>query len=125
MYIVKNIWLTHMMHLEGLVKAIDIEGLKFELVKCNFAPDSQQCLDHIIKENFVCPWDDNHISIEDFPMEYGRREKVKKRESREDEISGDNQVIHDVIALSPLSYDLIFIAPEILEFQVSNSSMMT
>lgn len=36
--------------------------------KCTFASDTVKYLDHIIKNNSICPLKDNLISIKDFPI---------------------------------------------------------
>ena len=58
----------HLKHIELVLNAVEKEGFKLKLEKCNFAKSSIKYLGHIIENNFVRPLSDNLKAIENFPQ---------------------------------------------------------
>ena len=56
----------HIEHLERLLIALEREGFKLKLSKCNFARNSVKYLGHVIEENGIRPTNDNLRAIRDF-----------------------------------------------------------
>lgn len=56
----------HIKHLDLLINAIQREGFKLKLLKCNFAKKSIKYLGHVIEKGKVRPYKDNLIAIKCF-----------------------------------------------------------